>query len=293
MIFFSHIVEIETFAPALALTRLARAGVCAYRAEKTGAGKIRFRVKSKDLRKIFAIFPRSCYTVNVIGPAGLSRAALWIGKRAALAAAAAAFVLLSFLADLFVLRVRFEGSGSYYAAQALPLLREAGVYPFRLYGRESAARAERALAALPSVSFCALQKEGPVLTVTLEVSGQAPPSVREEALVSPADGVVESLTVLRGRALVAEGEAVRAGQVLAAGEEGAAYPVVRCALLCESVAVSECAEKGEEEEARVLALALLGAEGEPVRQEVFVSGGAGKYVYRAEVTYRRLCSVGF
>ena len=58
--------ELETLTPPRALTRLAKAGIAVFEARRIGAGRVRFKVKSKDLQKIFAIFPRSCYTVNII-----------------------------------------------------------------------------------------------------------------------------------------------------------------------------------------------------------------------------------
>ena len=117
--------------------------------------------------------------------------------------------------------------------------------------------------------------------------------------MSPADGVVESVTVLRGTALVSEGDAVVRGQVLvsgrvAAGEEGYrdTYPVAWCALLCECVAEYESAEKSEEARERAVAKAALLAEGETVTANIFVSGDEGAYVYRVSLTYRRVCSAG-
>ncbi len=302
MTLFTHLLEMETLTPPAVLTRLARAGITVLDVQKTGAAKVRFRVKSKDLRKVFAIFPRSCYTVNVIKPVGLSRAAEFVKKRAALCAAAAVFALLCALSDLFVLRVRFEGSGVHYADEALPLLAAEGVRAFAPYSEEDAARAERAVAALPSVSFCSVEKEGLVVTVTIEVNAEVPVQERERELCSQKDGIVESITVIRGRALVSEGDAVRQGQMLVSGTvidgegENAAvretYPVAWCTVLCESVAEYESAEQNEAARSRALALALMGAEGEVTDTDITVTGTEGAYVYRVALTYRQIYSVG-
>lgn len=298
---FSCLVELETLTPPRALTRLARGGVCVYDAEKIGAGKLRFRVKSKDLRKIFAIFPRSCYTIRIIRYERLKRAAEFIRKRAALCVAALAFALLCGFSDFFVLRVRFEGSGSHYADDAMPLLAQAGLRAFSPYSEEKAKSAERALYSLPSVSFCAVEKDGPVVTVTLEVNAEVPVKEMQAQLLSPAAGKVEQITVIRGSALVSEGDEVEKGQPLVTGHtetgEGEnvhsreTYPVAWCTLLCGGVFEYESAEISPDAEERARTGALLSAAGEVTDIVISATEQGGVYIYRAAYTYRLTCSV--
>lgn len=293
--------ELETLTPPRALTRLAKAGIAVFEARRIGAGRVRFKVKSKDLQKIFAIFPRSCYTVNIIRNSPARRAAEFVKKRAVLCAMAAVFALLVTASGFFVLRIRFVGSGSWYAEEALPILSEAGVRAFVPFGEERAQRAERALSALPSVSFCSVEKEGLVVTVTIEVNAELPVQEPQKQFLSPADGRVESITVMRGTALVSEGDAVQKGQPLVSGEvivgegENAAhrqtYPVARCSLLCGGVYEYESTEKSEAAERRALAGALLRAQGEVVESSVTVSESGSGFVYRIDYTYRLVCSV--
>lgn len=299
---FLTVIEIETLTPPRALTRLAREGIAVYDAEKTGVGKVRLRVKSKDLRKIFAIFSRSCYTVNIIGPARLSKAAEFVRKRAALVAAAAVCAALVAASNLFVLRVRFIGSGSHYADEAMPLLAEAGVRVFAPFSRENADKAERAVSSLPSVSFCSVEKEGFCVTVTVEVSAELPVKEMDREFICPADGIVESLTVIRGTALAGEGDAVAKGQTLVTGRvavgegENAAYrgtyPVAFLSLLRSFEYEYACAEAGPSEEERALAGAMLRAEGEIVNVAVTLLQDGTGYIYRVAVGYRQTYSVG-
>ena len=296
---FWYALELHVSTPPAALTRLARAGVFVFDAAKTGPGRLQCKVKCKDLQKFFAIFPRSCYTVRVTGRSRAQRAAAFLRSRAALLPAALAFVLILLLSDCFVLGVRFTGSGSRYAEDARAILREAGIAPFSLYDEERRRAAEKAVSALPFIEFCSLRKEGTVVTVTLQEKADVPLPVREEEFLSPADGVVESLVVLRGRALVKEGETVRRGQALVSGEilsaEGEpvrqTFPAGRLSLLCRVQAEAESEVKSAAAEKLALARAMLLAEGEIVSHETHIRGQEGGYIYAVTVTYRLLYSV--
>ena len=79
------------------------------------------------------------------------------------------------------------------------------------------------------MSFCSLSHEGGVLTVCVEVEDEALPLV-VGALTAPADGTVESLTVVRGRACVSVGDEVRAGDPVAEPAAGENYAIARVAV---------------------------------------------------------------
>lgn len=298
---FSYIIEIDTLTPPRALTKLARGGVAVYDVEKIGTAKLRMRVKSKDLQKIFAIFPQSCYTVKVIKSVGLKKYIDAAKKRAALLAAGAVFVAVCIGSGAFVLRIRFEGSGSHYRREAMPLLASAGIGVFSPYSEEKGERAERLLMDLPSVSFCSVKKEGSVVTVTIEENAEIPVAEREKQFLCPADGKVESLTVIRGTPLVAEGEEVKAGQNLVSGTvvtgEGEnmtsreTFPVARLSLLAEYACSYESAEKSDAALERAYASALLHIDGEVLEKSAEVAEKDGVYVYSVRVMYRLLCSV--
>ena len=115
-----------------------------------------------------------------------------------------------------VLRIEVVGSGACYTSEVLALLAEDGT-GFFSPAPEGGALTARILS-LPRVSFCSLRHEGGVLTVQVELSDDALP-LSSEPLYAPADGVVYALTVVAGRALVAVGDSVRAGDVVA--ENGA------------------------------------------------------------------------
>lgn len=300
---FSDIIEIDSLTPPRALTKLARAGICVYDVERKSKTCLRMRVKSKETQKIFAIFSGSCYTVREVGCAGLKKPLLFMKKRWGLLLGAAIFLAAAFVSQAFVLKIDVVGSGSHYEREAVSILGSAGLKRFSLYSRERADEAERALMRLPSVSFCSVEKSGSVLTVTLEENAETPVSEREKNLFSPIAGRVESVAVVRGTALVSEGDEVSKGQILIAGYalsgEGEnavrreVYPVGRVSLLAEDTFVYRSEEKSESALEKAYAAALIGFEGEAVEQAADVSEENGIYIYTVRTQYRRILSVNF
>ena len=290
--------EIVGIAPQRALDKLARAGICVYDVQKRGAACLNLRVKCKETEKIFAIFSGSCYTVTKKRPLRLKRLALRAAKRAGAAAGAVLALLIAAASNAFVLRVEVEGSGARYAPRAREILAEEGVKAFRLYDGEGAEQARARMLALPGVVFAELEKSGCVLTVTLEADEEiAPPALARE-LVSPASGVVEELTVLRGTALAAEGDTVAAGQTLAGGffftEEGArreTFAIARCSILCEYTQSVRAASDGESARKNAIAAAHMNAGGELVESAAAVREEDGGFVFDVRLTVRIRASV--
>ena len=238
---------IEGIAPHRALDKLARRGVCVYGARKTGAARLNFEVRAKDTEKVFAIFARSCYTVTKTGSSRAKRLLSAVRRRPGFVCGAALLFVLSFAADRLVLRVEVAGSAARYARQAEALLREEGVGTFTLYSEAAAGRAKaRLLSAFADVAFAEVQKSGCVVYVTLEEGDVPEVPVRKSELAAPVAGVVEELTVLRGEACAAEGQAVEAGQLLAAGRLAGAdgtytetFVSARCVLRCTYIHTAE------------------------------------------------------
>ncbi len=289
-------VEIAASSPPHALEMLARAGVTVYRAERIAPGRLKIRVKCKETKKIFAIFRGSCYTVKKAERARLAKACARALRRPGALIGAALFTLAAFLVNVPVLRI--DVYAPYSAAAARQVLADAGVCPFSLCDAEKEESLRRALLALPGVVFASVEKEGCVLTVRLQEEEDTPLPSPARSLTAPRAGVVEELTVLRGTALVSEGDAVSAGQELAAGyfltEEGEkreTFAVARCALLCEWSGEFYSEEKSGAAEAGALAAAGLAAGGEPVSARTSVRAEGEGYVYEVTLTVRVFASV--
>ena len=180
--------ELTASMPLRALEKLGDGGVSVYDVQKIAPGKLKFRAKSKESEKIFAILRGSCYTVNKCGSAGLKRRLQKLVKRPGAIAAALLVCLLAAAANLFVLRVEVDGSVR-YASQTQEILREEGLYLFSAYSEQTAERVRARLMRLSGVAFVTLEKEGCVLRVTFQESEETPVPQRETQLTAPCDGV--------------------------------------------------------------------------------------------------------
>lgn len=287
---------IEASSPARALDKLAGAGITIYSARRIAPGKLKIRVKCKETEKIFAIFRGSCYTVTKVGPARLAKLRAYLLRRPGIAAGIAAFVAAAYLFNVPVLRV--DVSASRYESAAREILEEAGIRPFSLCGEEAREEVRRALLALPGVVFVSVEKEGCVVTVRLEEDEETPLPDMERDLAAPRAGIVEELTVLRGTALVSEGDAVSAGQTVVAGyfltESGGqreTFAVARGSLLFEYTGEFYSAERSDAARADAIASAQLSSGGEAVSVRVSVRGEGDGYLYTVTLTARVRFSV--
>ena len=222
-------IAIEGIVAARAMEKLVQGGVpvLGARLQKNG---VAVRVDGKHRKKVFAILRGSCYNGKEVRFSGLLAALRCLRRHAGLAAGGALCCALVLFFQSRVLRIEVTGSGAYYRAEVMRALSEADV------GFCSPPPADRAaltgyFLSLPRVGFCSLSHAGGVLTVHLEVREEASPADKGP-LTAPADGTLEQLVVLSGRACAAVGEEVRAGQTLVTGGEGSvvALAAVRTAV---------------------------------------------------------------
>ena len=128
------------------------------------------------------------------------------------------FAVLCSLADYPVLKIDVVGSGAYYQREVLALLSESGVSVGKRFDGKTSPELTAKILTLENVSFCSIQKNGNTLRVEVQIASPGQYPVGGEALRAGADGRVYSLTVLRGKALVAVGDEVIAGDALVTGE---------------------------------------------------------------------------
>ncbi len=290
--------ELCGIAPMRALDKMAKQGIRAYDVHKCGITRLNFCVKSKETKKIFAIFDGSCYTVTKIGAVGAKRWVETALRRPGILIGAALFLLVACVGNQRILRIEVTGSAARYREQALVILEETGLEIGATFDAEAADAARAALLNLPCVVFASVDKSGCVLTVALEESAQAPAPARADSLIAPRGGSIEELTVLRGTAQVREGERVEGGQTIVggyflteSGERRETPAIARCSLLCEFTA--EYASETEDETAyrRAVAAAYLRAGGEPVSAAVQTRPEQTGVVYVVTVCVRVRISV--
>ena len=114
--------EIRTNMPLAALDKITAAGICMYSVEKCGAGRLKILVKSKESKKIFAIFRSSCYTVTRKKSAGLKYITEKLLARPGAVIGALLFLLICAAGNFFVLRIDVQGSAARYADEAKQIL---------------------------------------------------------------------------------------------------------------------------------------------------------------------------
>lgn len=290
--------KVEAIAPFRALDKLARRGVTVFDVQKISPTCLKFRAKSKESKKIFAIFRGSCYTVTKCGSVRLKRLADALARRPGIVAGVLLFCAFGFASNFFVLDIRVEGSGARYEERAVQILRENGLYAFAPFGEDKAAKAGAELLGLPGIVFAEVQKSGCVVTVTLEESEETPVPVRESDLKASAGGEVESITVLRGTALVKAGDTVAEGQTLVGGffetpegERKDTFAVARASILHTYAGEFTSGEESEEALARAVSSANMIAGGEPLDYTYTVREENGKFIYAVTVRVRIVCSV--
>lgn len=198
--------------------KLAGAGIEVLSAQKIQKNAIVLQVRRKDLKKVFAILRGSCYNVKRVRARGGAKVLLWCKKSAGVLAGIALFCAIVLFCESRVLKIEIAGSGAYYRTEITEILARNGVKPFSAPPKDVAAITAEILS-LPRVGFCSVGKRGGVVTVTVEVSDESAP-LQSLPLLSPADGVVEELVVVRGTPLVKEGDEVSAGETLVSNRVG-------------------------------------------------------------------------
>lgn len=233
--------------PQRGVARLASAGIALFDVEKIEKNQIVLRIRKKDIEKAFAIYPILCYndkrdTVYFFTRAGESSVrAREIAKKRLFGIALGGALFLSSVGLFSSLIFRIEIVGAnVYEREIKTVLAEQGIQEFFPYktGREDIVTAK--ILALDGVEFCSVQKSGGTLKV--EIRTNAFSSAREEqgAFISPYQGKVVSLVVLRGQAFVKLGDEVLKGSVLAedsfvneAGEKFSTSVVAKAKIYCE------------------------------------------------------------
>lgn len=233
-------IEIESLSAHRAVDKLTAAEIEVLGAEKTGKNTITVWVNGKDRKKVFAILQGSCY--NIVGTSfhGLEKLKQNCLKSAGLLAGAAVFLAGVCFVQSRVLKIEVVGSGAYYAQEVNEILSRNGAGMFSSAPEEGAVTAE--ILALPRVSFCSVKLSGGVLTVTVEVSDENA-VLAGQPLLSPAEGTVEELVVVRGTPWVNVGDRVRQGDILVDNHAPVGVDGSRPVIVIARVKVSFAVEK--------------------------------------------------
>jgi len=196
-----------------ALNRLKKAEVAVFNCKKEGAEFI-FSIKSKDIKKVFAIFNNPCYNIKVKKHGLFRRILSFAALRVGLLVGAIAFVALAAVSNSFVLKIEVSGSGSYLEPEIRRIVLDEGAAEFKSFSAFNGATATGRILALPHVTYCNILKKGSVLIVDVQVDEEHYASQEKGSLLSDCDGVVKNIVAVCGTPAVYVGDAVKRGDAL-------------------------------------------------------------------------------
>ncbi|MGN1234972.1 MAG: sporulation protein YqfD [Christensenellaceae bacterium] len=264
--------RVEGISPEYVLKKLHREEISVYNVSKPQKNILYFSVKRKEERKVFAILKDSCYNSRKVSPDGWAGVIRKGKARVPLIVCFALAMLILYLTEPLVLSVRVIGVDGARREKIESVLHANGVRVGCVWKGEASLVSE--LLKVDGVSRCSFIKKGYVLTVDIGVRLGDGVRPEKEALLSEADGIVESVVVYAGRAEVKVGAEVKIGDILVSpydGEGREVLPSARVSLICE-------AEGGYEE-------LLLLTEGKFLTMEPCGDG--------FRVTYRHIQTINF
>ena len=184
-----------------------------------------------DRRKFFAISKNMCYNVKKVSYKGLLSPIYTVVKYLGLSIGVLLFSLNTLFLNGYIYDIECTGSGSCYKSEIISLAKEYGVYKGARYKTADVYSLKlKLLSYKDRLSFATIEKRGNVVVIKTELSNTElkPLGKNVEDLTCQVDGVVESISVLRGTALVSVGDKVLKGTRLigaySIGKEEKTYP---------------------------------------------------------------------
>ncbi len=202
---------------------LERCRVAGLRLEKLEAEDeltLRLELRARELPRLRQIAQGLGFETELLSLRGGREELRRLGRRWALAAGLAGMLALLLASQLFIWQIRVQGCESLSQGQVLRALAACGVEPgtFAPGIRQELVRS-RMLTELPELAWMRVNVSGSRATVLVrerrekpEIAGESPREIRAARA-----GVIRSVTVLEGVALVQPGDAVLEGELLVSG----------------------------------------------------------------------------
>ena len=213
--------------------------ICVYdlKFEKKG---VKITLDYKDCGKFFAICSRLCYNVKRTGYKGFGAPLKFIVEKWGVAVGILAFFAFSFFFDGIIVGVRYGGEGEELAPVVESVLKEENAFVFGTLDDKKAKEAESKITlSSERVKFASVSRSGHWLVVDVRLASPKPIplDIKQERILSPADGIVGEIVCLSGMPLVKEGDEVKKGDVLIDGryvhgeKEGVTYALGEAMIL--------------------------------------------------------------
>ena len=184
--------------------------------------QLRFSIGPSDYNRLKKLLPEGRYKLNISSSRGLSLMLYAFRARYCLIAGIIISIALAFFASSRVWFVKVRGCQRVSEESVLNILESCGLkWGASVSGEELDEMEKRLMQELPDISWAGISRRGVNIYAYIKENSELPEStpVNQPAdVIAAKDGVVEKVTVLQGRAVVTQGQTVRAGDVLISGE---------------------------------------------------------------------------
>lgn len=287
------------------LESLKKRGVSMFDVKKTSPRTMYISVNLKESENFFAITKELCYNVKKVRETGRSIWAFRLLNNLGLVFGCLIFAICAFFSGDLLFGFKFSGSGAVYKNEVLSYLKSQGVGEFSRFSNMQLDRLEdNVLANNEHLTFVSLEKKGNYLSVylVLKTDGVTSLDGSKTSLVASEGGVVESIKVYRGTAVVKVGDVVNEGDLLVKGQVEIKEQIVDVNVLayvtvvCERQFVYQSSVEGQETVAKIYAEQAV--DGKEVLDTIVISeecsadGEGTVYLYHVTVKYRNVYFAG-
>lgn len=181
-------------------------------------GKLRFKIRKKDMRKAVAILDEMCYTYKVGATFGIGRfGAFWLARLGLVLGAVISVVCLN-IAYGYVWRVEISGNEKLSDAAISSVLASVGISAGRKKSELSSSAVSAAVSGMDGVADATAEIIGTTLYVYVLESKDYTVREKYAAYDSAFDATVTRIVMRSGTASVKRGDVVKRGDILASGD---------------------------------------------------------------------------
>ena len=214
-------VELTSAEPGAAFQAVNARNIPIFRVRQVSDLTARFVILRRDYRRLAALAEKRGETLRIFRRKGLYWAGKSLLKRPALVLGMALLLSLVLYLPTRVLFVRVEGNAAVPAKQIVAAAEESGI---RFWASRREVRSEKVknalLSAVPELQWAGVNTYGCVAVISVRERTDPEQTEKETgvcSIVAARDGVIDSVTVIRGNGLCGVGQAVKEGQVLISG----------------------------------------------------------------------------
>lgn len=201
------------------LNRLARADIPVWDVQRLTGGMLVASVSLSGFHRVRALCRAQGWKVAIVDRAGFPFIWAALGRRKMLVVGAMAAMVAVYVASGFVWFVQVDADEGVPTERIISVAAAAGLRPGTARERVDRHQIQRALLLeIDELSWATVHLQGALAVIeAVRRSGIDERTVRPGDVIAARDGVIEKVVALAGQAVVAEGETVKAGDLLISG----------------------------------------------------------------------------